>query len=85
MKDYISITKENADRILALDKWETGVIIWILMTADESGTTTERKALEVLRISRKQAEKALAGLEAKGFINRDGATITVLGWDQYQL
>ena len=37
MKDYISITKENADRILNLDKWETGVIIWILMTADESG------------------------------------------------
>lgn len=85
MKDYISITKENADRILDLDPWETGVILEILLTADESGTTTERKALEALIISKKRAEKALAGLETKGFIDRDGATITVLGWDQYQL
>lgn len=85
MKDYISITDENMNRILSLDPWETGVILRILLTADESGTTTERKALEGLRISRKQAEKALAGLETKGFIDCDGATITVLGWDQYQL
>lgn len=85
MKDYISITKENADRILELDRWETTVILNILLTADESGTTTERKALEALIISRKRAENALAGLETKGFIDRDGAKITVLGWDQYQL
>ena len=84
MKDYISITKENANRLLDLDPWETGVILEIFLTADESGTTTEQK-LEALIISRKRAEKALAGLEAKGFIYRDGETITVPGWDQYQL
>lgn len=85
MQDYISITEENANRILSLDPWETGVILHILLTADESGTTTERKTLDGLIISKKRAENALAGLEAKGFIDRDGVTITVLGWDQYQL
>lgn len=86
LKEYISITEETAKRILALDPYETGVLMHALMSADEYGIAKPTDFIRKLRISKKRFALALTGIEEKGFIRQHGPdTIQIVNWRQYNL
>lgn len=85
MKDYISITRDNAERILSLRNPECAVFIFLALSADEEGRTSARTALKNLTWARTSINKAIEALEEKGMIRRRGNTIFIENWEEYQL
>ena len=85
LKEYITITKETADKTRDLKPYTMGAFLRVVLDADEAGETTAKKALKDYPISSARKEAELNLLENAGLIRRDGETITVLNWDQYNL
>lgn len=84
-KEYVTITKESAEKIRNLKPYTLGAFLRVVLSAGEAGETTAKKALQDYPISAAKKEAELDLLEAAGLIRRDGETITVLNWDQYNL
>lgn len=85
LKEYVTITKETADKTRDMKPYTVGAFLRVVLSADEAGETTAKKALQDYPISAAKKEAELDLLEAAGLIRRDGETITVLNWDQYNL
>lgn len=85
LKEYVTFTKETVDKMRGLKPYTTGAFLRVVLSADEAGETTAKKALRDYPISSARKEAELNLLENAGLIRRNGETITVLNWDQYNL
>ncbi len=85
LKEYVTFTKETVNKMRGLKPYTTGAFLRVVLDADEAGETTAKKALQDYPISAAKKEAELDLLEAAGLIRRNGETITVLNWDQYNL
>lgn len=86
LKEYITFTDETLKKVYELDPYETGVLIWALMSADEYGIAKPADFIQGKRISKKRFALALASIEEKGFIRQNGPdTIQIINWRQYNL
>lgn len=84
-KEYVTITRETAEKIRNLKPHTLGAFLRVVLSAGKAGEITAKKALQDYPISAAKKEAELDLLEAAGLIRRDGETITVLNWDQYNL
>ena len=86
LKEYISLTKENMDKIMNLNLYELGIMMWILMEADEYGLARTADVIRNKQITQNQFDFAIKSLEKEGLIVGIGnGVVAVIGWEQYNL
>lgn len=86
MKDYISLTHENCERILRLDCYECAVFILLALSADEDGFANAMQILLNHDISIRRLRSVIESLEEKRFIKSiTKNTVKINNWEDYQL
>lgn len=86
MKDYISITSENCERILRLDCYECAVFILLALSADEDGFANAMRLLLNHNIPLRRLRSVIESLEEKRFIKSiTEKTVKINNWEDYQL
>ena len=86
MKDYISLTHENCERILRLDCDECAVFILLALSADEDGFANAMQLLLNHNIPLRRLRSVIESLEEKRFIKSiTQNTVKINNWEDYQL
>ena len=86
MKDYISLTHENCERILRLDCYECAVFILLALNADEDGFANAMQILLNHDISIRRLRSVIESLEEKRFFKSiTKNTVKINNWEDYQL
>lgn len=86
MKDYISITKKNAEKIMRLSLTDTALFMRLVMKADaETGMVDIEHATTGNQIPQTAIYKAINRIEKAGLIIQTGTAATIQNWPDFQL